>query len=148
IQSKLNRRLGPEYVSQRPSPGGGPKLTYVEGWRIIMLANEVFGFDGWNSSIIHLETDYVDIIDETKRVSCGISATVRVTLRDGTFHEDVGYGTAENLKSKGAALDKAKKEAVTDGVKRALRNFGNLLGLCLYEKQFTQEIVKVRAQPV
>ena len=25
---------------------------------------------------------------------------------------------------------KAKKEAVTDGVKRALRNFGNLLGLC------------------
>ena len=43
---------------------------------------------------------------------------------------------------------KAKKEAVTDGVKRALRNFGNLLGLCLYEEQFTQEIVKIKAQPV
>ncbi|TFY78363.1 hypothetical protein EWM64_g5649 [Hericium alpestre] len=24
IQTKLNRRLGPEYVSQRPAPGGGP----------------------------------------------------------------------------------------------------------------------------
>jgi DNA repair and recombination protein RAD52 len=106
IQSKLNLRLGPEYVSQRPAPGGGPKLTYVEGWRIIMLANEVFGFNGWSSSIVKLETDFVDINDETKRVTCGISATVRVTLKDGTFHEDLGYGTAENLKSKGAALDK------------------------------------------
>lgn len=43
---------------------------------------------------------------------------------------------------------KAKKEAVTDGVKRALRNFGNLLGLCLYEKSFTQEVVKIKPQLV
>jgi hypothetical protein len=43
---------------------------------------------------------------------------------------------------------KAKKEAVTDGVKRALRNFGNLLGLCLYEKSFTQEVVKIKPQHV
>ena len=42
----------------------------------------------------------------------------------------------------------AKKEAVTDGVKRALRNFGNLLGLCLYEKSFTQEVVKIKPQHV
>ena len=39
IQTKLKERLGPEYVSQRPAPGGGPKLTYVEGWKIIGLAN-------------------------------------------------------------------------------------------------------------
>jgi len=37
---------------------------------------------------------------------------------------------------------------VTDGVKRALRNFGNLLGLCLYEKSFTQEVVKIKPQHV
>ncbi|KZV76415.1 recombination protein Rad52 [Peniophora sp. CONT] len=150
VQGKLNLRLGPEYIAQRPSPGGGGKLTYVEGWRIIMLANEVFGYNGWSSSIVKLETDFCDVNEEygTRRVSCGISAMVRVTLKDGTYHEDVGYGTADNLKSKGAALDKAKKEAVTDGVKRALRNFGNLLGLCLYEKQFTQEIIKIKAQPV
>lgn len=41
----------------------------------------------------------------------------------------------------------AKKEAVTDGMKRALRNFGNLLGLCLYEKSFAQEVVKIKAPP-
>jgi len=43
IQAKLNQKLGPEYISQRPGPGGGPKLTYAEGWKIINLANEVFG---------------------------------------------------------------------------------------------------------
>jgi DNA repair and recombination protein RAD52 len=43
LQAKLNQKLGPEYISQRPGPGGGPKLTYAEGWKIINLANEVFG---------------------------------------------------------------------------------------------------------
>lgn len=114
VQGKLNLRLGPEYIAQRPSPGGGGKLTYVEGWRIIMLANEVFGYNGWSSSIVKLETDFCDVNEEygTRRVSCGISAMVRVTLKDGTYHEDVGYGTADNLKSKGAALDKV---SLTDG---------------------------------
>jgi DNA repair and recombination protein RAD52 len=26
MQVRLSRKLGPEYVSQRPGPGGGPKL--------------------------------------------------------------------------------------------------------------------------
>jgi hypothetical protein len=59
LQAKLNQKLGPEYISQRPGPGGGPKLTYVEGWKIINLANEVFGFNGWSSSITSLTVDYV-----------------------------------------------------------------------------------------
>ncbi|KAI0300150.1 Rad52/22 double-strand break repair protein, partial [Multifurca ochricompacta] len=144
IQAKLNRRLGPEYVSQRPAPGGGPKLTYVEGWKIIGLANEVFGYNGWCSTVTKIETDFIDIDPESRKCSVGVTAVVKITLKDGTYHEDIGYGSGENIRSKGAALDKAKKEAVTDGVKRALRNFGNLLGLCLYEKLFTQEIVKIK----
>ena len=106
LQTKLDRKLGPEYVSQRPGPGGGPKLTYVEGWKVINLANEVFGFNGWSSSIVNLNTDFIDYSEETRRFSVGTSAVVRVTLRDGTYHEDVGYGILENSKSKGAALDK------------------------------------------
>jgi DNA repair and recombination protein RAD52 len=54
LQAKLDQKLGPEYISQRPGPGGGPKLTYAEGWKIINLANEVFGFNGWSSSICSL----------------------------------------------------------------------------------------------
>jgi DNA repair and recombination protein RAD52 len=26
LQARLRRKLGPEYVTQRPGPGGGPKL--------------------------------------------------------------------------------------------------------------------------
>src|SRR6266851_7887674 len=106
IQAKLNRRLGPEYVSQRPAPGGGPKLTYVEGWKIIGLANEVFGYNGWCSAVTRIETDYIDMDPESRRYSIGVTALVKITLRDGTYHEDIGYGTGENLRSKGAALDK------------------------------------------
>ncbi|KIM20420.1 hypothetical protein M408DRAFT_82031, partial [Serendipita vermifera MAFF 305830] len=143
LQAKLNQKLGPEYISQRPGPSGGPKLTYAEGWKIINLANEVFGFNGWSSSIMTLSTDYVDLNPETQKYSVGVTAVVRVTLRDGVSHEDVGYGLLENCKSKGMALDKCKKEAVTDALKRTLRNFGNVLGNCLYDKDYTKEIMKM-----
>jgi DNA repair and recombination protein RAD52 len=106
LQTKLNQRLGPEYISQRPGPGGGPKLTYAEGWKIINLANEVFGFNGWSSNVISLTTDFIDFNEETRRYTIGVTAIMRVTLRDGVFHEDVGYGMLENSKSKGQALDK------------------------------------------
>jgi recombination DNA repair RAD52 pathway protein len=48
---------------------------------------------------------------------------MRVTLKDGTFHEDVGYGDAK-LKGKADSLEKARKQAVSDARKRALRLFG------------------------
>lgn len=165
LQAKLNMKLGPEYISQRPGPGGGPKLTYAEGWKIINLANEVFGFNGWSSSIVNMTTDFMDCNEEAKRYNVGVSCIVRVTLSCGVYHEDVGYGAAENVKSKAQAIDKvisfqlmfyhlfcypcqSKKEAVTDGVKRALRNFGTLLGNCLYDKSYTQEITKIKVPPV
>ncbi|KAF9477808.1 hypothetical protein BDN70DRAFT_810022 [Pholiota conissans] len=148
LQVKLDQKLGPEYISQRPGPGGGPKLTYVEGWKIINLANEVFGFNGWSSSIISLTTDFADYNEETRRYNVGVTALMRVTLRDGVFHEDIGYGMLENSKSKGQAFDKCKKEAVTDGLKRALRGFGNVMGNCLYDKSYTAEVIKVKYEPV
>lgn len=40
-----------------------------------------------------------------------------------------------------------KKEAVTDGLKRALRTFGNLLGNCIYDKHYLEDIAKVKAPP-
>ncbi|KIM70577.1 hypothetical protein SCLCIDRAFT_100876, partial [Scleroderma citrinum Foug A] len=148
LQAKLNQKLGPEFISQRPGPGGGQKLTYAEGWKIINLANEVFGFNGWSSSIVNITTDFMDYNEESRRYNVGVTAIVRVTLRDGTYHEDVGYGLLENSRSKGAALDKCKKEAVTDALKRTLRNFGNLLGNCLYDKTYAQEVVKIKVPPV
>jgi DNA repair and recombination protein RAD52 len=106
LQAKLDQKLGPEYISQRPGPGGGPKLTYAEGWKIINLANEVFGFNGWSSAVVNLTVDFIDFAEDSRRYTVGVTAVIRVTLRDGAFHEDVGYGMLENSKSKGQALDK------------------------------------------
>lgn len=61
-----------------------------------------------------IETDFVDMDPESKRYSVGVTAIVKVTLKDGTYHEDVGYGTGENLKGKGAALDKVCHAASLD----------------------------------
>jgi DNA repair and recombination protein RAD52 len=36
---------------------------------------------------------------------------------------------------------------VTDALKRCLRNYGNLLGNCLYDKSYTQEIIKIKVPP-
>lgn len=54
----LSMRLGPEYLSTRQGPGGS-KLTYLEGWRAISLANEVFGHNGWSSSVKDISIDFV-----------------------------------------------------------------------------------------
>ena len=107
LQAKLNQRLGPEYISTRPG-GNGMKLTYTEGWKVINLANEVFGFNGWSTAIVNVTCDFADYDPNTQRHTIGIAAIVRVTLRDGVYHEDTGYGMMENSKSKGAAFDKVR----------------------------------------
>eukprot|EP00668_Euglena_longa_P000454 GGOE01000576.1.p1 GENE.GGOE01000576.1~~GGOE01000576.1.p1 ORF type:complete len:300 (-),score=61.85 GGOE01000576.1:188-1036(-) len=79
--------------------------------------------------------DYCELLP-SGRYSAGCSAVVRVTLKDGAFHEDLGYGQSENQKSKGTALEWAKKTAISDGLKRALRYFGQALGLSVYDKPY------------
>ncbi|KAI0559431.1 DNA repair protein Rad52/59/22 [Gracilaria domingensis] len=89
---------------QRPGPGGAP-ITYLEGWKAIHEANQIFGFNGWSSEILQLDQRFLE------------------ALR-GPFTGDRGGGVAENMHSKGDAILKAEKEAVTNVTKRALKNFG------------------------
>jgi DNA recombination protein Rad52 len=58
INDKLNRQLGPEFLSQRPGPSGRP-LTYIEGKTAITLANDIFGFNGWSTQIKDVTVDFV-----------------------------------------------------------------------------------------
>ncbi|KFX86014.1 hypothetical protein O988_09809, partial [Pseudogymnoascus sp. VKM F-3808] len=146
LQSRLQKQLGPEYISSRSGPGG-QKLHYIPADKCIQLANEVFGFNGWSSQIKELQVDFVDENPTTGKVNLGLSVIVRVSLRDGTFHEDIGYGHIENCKGKAAAFEKAKKEGTTDAMKRALRNFGNVLGNCIYDKDYLTKVTKVKVAP-
>ncbi|KAI1332794.1 hypothetical protein F5Y16DRAFT_407416 [Xylariaceae sp. FL0255] len=146
LQSRLEKQLGPEYISSRAGPGG-QKVHYIAADKCINLANEVFGFNGWSTSIQNIQVDFVDENPQTLKISLGLSMIVRVTLKDGTFHEDIGYGHIENCKGKAAAFEKSKKEAKTDALKRVLRNFGNVLGNCLYDKDYLGKVTKMKVTP-
>ncbi|XP_006891387.1 PREDICTED: DNA repair protein RAD52 homolog [Elephantulus edwardii] len=143
IQNALRQRLGPEYISSRMA-GGGQKVCYIEGHRVINLANEMFGYNGWAHSVTQQNVDFVDL--NNGRFYVGVCAFVKVQLKDGSYHEDVGYGVSEGLKSKALSLEKARKEAVTDGLKRALRSFGNALGNCILDKDYLRSLNKLPRQ--
>lgn len=143
LQNRLEKNLGPEFISSRPG-AGGQKVYYLGAEKVINLANEVFGFNGWNSSIQNIQIDFVDEHPQTGKVTLGLSVIVRVTLKDGTYHEDVGYGHVENAKGKAAAFEKAKKQGTSDALKRTLRNFGRVLGNCVYDKDYLTKVTKMK----
>lgn len=135
IESALRKRLGPAFVSQRPA-AGGQRVAYIEGWKAVGLANEIFGFNGWSHTVRSCDVDFCDY--QGGRFFVGVSAIIRVTLRDGSFHEDQGYGVSEGMRSKALSIEKARKEAITDGLKRALKSYGNALGNCLSDKDYVK----------
>ncbi|XP_023327602.1 DNA repair and recombination protein RAD52 [Eurytemora carolleeae] len=55
----------------------------------------------------------------------------------------MGYGVSEGMKSKALSIEKARKESVTDGLKRALKSFGNALGNCLNDKDYVRLIIGI-----
>ena len=68
LSSRLEKQLGPEYISSRPGAGGG-KVHYLSADKCINLANEVFGFNGWSSGIQNIQIDFVcDLMVWTKRI--------------------------------------------------------------------------------
>ncbi|KAL7511837.1 hypothetical protein ACHAXN_008782 [Cyclotella atomus] len=94
--------------------------------------NAIFGNGGWSSQIIS-EKCIQDEKDDRGRWWIGYLVTVRITLLNGSSHEDCGSGEGINP-SKIQAHDKALKSAVTDAMKRAARHFGERLGNALYVK--------------
>jgi len=139
IQSLLDKKLGKDQIAIRMAPSG-LQLYYLETNRAIELANEVFGYNGWSSSVITISPDYME--ESGGKFGCGVTAVVRVQLKDGSFHEDIGYGCCNNMRMKGTAFETAKKEAVSDATKRALRLFGKYLGNCLYDKDHLKTLMK------
>ncbi|KAJ5907845.1 Rad52/22 double-strand break repair protein [Penicillium taxi] len=146
LQARLDKKLGPEYISSRPG-AAGQRVHYLSADKCINLANEVFGFNGWSSSIQKIDIDFIEENQNTGKISLGLSVIVRITLRDGTFHEDIGYGHIENCKGKAAAFEKSKKEGTTDALKRTLRTFGNVLGNCVYDKDYLAKVIKIKPAP-
>lgn len=150
IGRQLERFLGPEFVSYRKGEGN-KQLAYLEGHEVIGIANTVFDWDKWSHKPVSFTTDYAEPTNGGKW-NIGVACTVRVTVlvvEEGVpprevYHEDVGYGTIDNAPSRGKGMEKCRKEAVTDGMKRALKTFGSATGGCMYNKKYLELVGKVK----
>lgn len=157
LSDRLGRLPGPEYISTRPG-AGGKKIHYLTGESSSALANEVFGHTGWSSSISSITVNENDVSTTTIRVS--VQAVVKVTClypnKYGQFasHEDVGTGFhSQSIKNvndisrqRHDALDAATKSAATDGRKRALKPFGNAVGLFLTDPDAVRAVMRQKAE--
>jgi DNA recombination protein Rad52 len=121
---------------------GRSQVSYLEGWQVIVEANRIFGFDGWQRETFALRCVHQAerLIGEEQRPGWGVTYTARVRISVSTTGQPAliregcgaGHGIDTDL---GQAHESALKEAETDAMKRALMTFGNAFGLALYDKQ-------------
>ena len=101
---------------------------------VIAIANDVFGPTGWSSDCSLVET-VVETDNEGRFV---VFSRVKVDVKVGSnCHSAVGYDTQKS-KNQQDATTNAEKSARSDGLKGALKMYGNVLGLFLGN----QEVVK------
>lgn len=136
VVEKLAAPLDPKRVQKREG-GGGRQLSYLEGHDAIRTANEIFGIGGWGYRVDSLECLGEEPVT-SKYDKAGFRVAYRATVRvevNGVEYGDVGYGDAQEYTgSRLTPHELASKEAVTDGLKRCLKNLGDQFGLCLYDK--------------
>ncbi|KAI9908383.1 hypothetical protein PsorP6_003776 [Peronosclerospora sorghi] len=137
VNAFLHQKLGNDSLARRPGPGGR-KLTYIESCKAIELANRAFGFNGWSCHIVECKEEFKE--KKGDRWSIAYSSLVRIELKDGTSHEDVGFGSSDGQRDLGAALEQAKKASVSDARKRALRLFGEYLGNSCYDREHIKDV--------
>jgi recombination DNA repair RAD52 pathway protein len=106
-------------------------LQYLKGQYAIAKANRIFGVGNWGyEQIGPLEMiETVTSGSNDKKVVL-VTAMVKVTVKGCIAF--VEQGDCEAQGAGYAALSMARKGAVTDGVKRCLKNFGPAFGLELY----------------
>lgn len=140
---ELDASIPIEVVAKRES------FDYLEGWYVINRANQIFGHGGWSTAIKDKERVQMEEKPNKAGTSTnwwvGYIVTVAVTIPGGAVYEDMGFGQGID-KDMGKAHESATKEAVTDAIKRCLKNTGLSMGLALYDKTKTG-VAKKGAKP-
>jgi DNA recombination protein Rad52 len=141
----LTAKLDGRAVRERTQ--GGQTLHYIEGWYAMAEANRVFGFEGWDRETVSLRCVWDGL--RHGRSACAYIAQVRIRVRAGEIlvcRDGHGTGIGSGA-TPGEAHETAVKEAETDATKRALVTFGNLFGLCLYDKE-RKQVRRARRKPL
>ena len=136
VTRELEGALDASLVSRRRGRGGR-MYDYIEGHAVIAEANRIFGYGGWGyelaGDVALREFETVDTETGELRLVRAYSAPVRVTVPGAPPRTDVGFHTVAD--ETGEGHETACKGAVTDGMKRALRSFGDHFGNGLYGPQ-------------
>ena len=131
----LDCPLDPKLIAHRRG-GKGQMVPYLEGYQAINQANRIFGYGRWGAELVG-PVGYRELTRTHKGTGEVSTATmywaaVRVRARGCEPRSDVGCAfTADDSLE---AHDTAIKAAVTDAMKRALRQFGDQLGNGLYDR--------------
>ncbi len=136
----LNSELDSNRIKTREK--GNINLSYIEGFDVIDTANLIFGYGNWSYLISKLEQVSQEQNHNQNFVVC-YKAVVKLIVKDENHinsisRQDVGFGSGVS-KTLADAYENAGKEAVTDGLKRTLRSFGNQFGNSLYDKSRNQQ---------
>ena len=136
VVNALQQPLDPNLVSRRDGRGNR-QYDYIEGHTVIDQANRIFGYGGWGYELAGDVTlrrmEKVDVRTGELKVSYAYSAPVRVSVNGAPARTDIGFHIVTEDTPEGH--ETACKGAVTDGLKRALRSFGDRFGNGLYGDQ-------------
>ena len=136
VVNALEQPLDPALVSQRQGRSNR-WYDYIEGHTVIDQANRIFGYGGWGYELVGdvslRRIEKLDVSTGELRLTFAYSAPVRVTVNGAPSRTDIGFHIVTEDTPEGH--DTACKGAVTDGLKRALRSFGDRFGNGLYGDQ-------------
>ena len=132
VTSLLKGPIDPALVSRREGRGG-MEVEYIEGSVAIAEANRIFGHGGWGHDLAgDIELREIGTVQPgtgDRAISRAYCAPVRVTVVGAPARVDIGFCAVQSETAEGH--EAAIKGAVTDGIRRALRTFGDRFGLSL-----------------
>lgn len=130
--------------------------SHLEGWDVRAHLTRIFGFDGWDETLLSIECIYEHLGNQLKADKKQWYVTYRCTMRltiwgtdaEGNravakISEEGAVGGAENQPSHADAHDLAMKESMTQALKRCAINLGNAFGLSLYSNGSTSSVAEV-----
>jgi recombination DNA repair RAD52 pathway protein len=143
-QAILEGKLDRSKVKPRKG-ANGRTVSYVEGWYVVDMANEVFGFGNWDAETVEMKREHepVQIPPSEEHPKGGIVVTYSARVRVTVYSQD---GSRKVVRERsgghrgfgptvGQAVEDCIKAAETDATKRAFVTFGNVFGLALYDKE-------------
>ena len=90
IQTTLEKYTPREYVKTKVDQTDGTVIEYIEAWKVIELANNIFGEGGWSNFVRELKI--IDNEYENGMFHVTSTCIVKIQLKTGTTHEEMGIG--------------------------------------------------------